>query len=635
MKKRLSSLLLVLALLLALFSGCSGSTPLPATDESVPPATLGENPTQIRSVADLALLAEDPDGSYILRADLDFQGEVWTPVPFFGFFEGGGHTIFNVRIEESGLGSAMGFWSIVDSSGVVQNLHLRDIQVDAGGTQAENIGTIAGICRGAIRNCSATGVISDDRNGSNIYAGALVGSAEENAVVDGVDSISISFENTGSPEPLKMDIFACADVDLQVQTQNCGLVGAWADTAQVSGRWRDRSGGSHRESRELQQRRSKIVDYMYRMGTIRWTPSEELSYISEAGKDNLHYQVFEAGKTYKGLPYNHMHGSLERFQSCLEEDHTVIKTDSSLWQYSTYQGAETGVESYNGFVTYMGNDCSGAVYWAWLQASPAEVNEANGVRVNLTGGMVPNLLNQRQNGVYPVGGYECTDQEETARIYALNGQETMLEALAQCKRGDAVLFYGANGGHARLCAADAVAIRDKNGAIDGERSFLLTHEQGDGLYERSRSKSSWRINYQYTFNDLMNGGSGTGKHYVPITVRALQEGAVLPEPAVDAADVIAPNRGELRSAYRIVSATVTVRRSDTQVLERTVYPCTDESVYECRIGQNYGCFADLEKIFENLEGLHPGEEYSFTLRVLLSTGDSVTVAENMTFTYEP
>ena len=57
---------------------------------------------EISDIAGLMAMAENPTGSYRLTRDLDLAGMDWVPISFAGEFDGGGHTIYNLRVEQPG-----------------------------------------------------------------------------------------------------------------------------------------------------------------------------------------------------------------------------------------------------------------------------------------------------------------------------------------------------------------------------------------------------------------------------------------------------------------------------------------------------------------------------------------------------
>ena len=88
MKKTLSVLLAVFMILTML-----GGTVVMAEETA---------PVEIYTPEDLLKMADDPDGSFILMADLDMTGIAWKALDFSGTLDGNGHAILNLTLTEMG-----------------------------------------------------------------------------------------------------------------------------------------------------------------------------------------------------------------------------------------------------------------------------------------------------------------------------------------------------------------------------------------------------------------------------------------------------------------------------------------------------------------------------------------------------
>ena len=84
MKKLLGALLLLTALLLPVSAETAGDT------------------TEIYTPEDLAAIAQNPGGSYILMEDLDMEGIAWDCFDFSGTLDGNGHSILNLTVMTPG-----------------------------------------------------------------------------------------------------------------------------------------------------------------------------------------------------------------------------------------------------------------------------------------------------------------------------------------------------------------------------------------------------------------------------------------------------------------------------------------------------------------------------------------------------
>ena len=202
MKKRIGSLLLILAL-------CFTLLPTAAFAEEAPSfgggAGTQEDPWLITSKEDLIALAvflnsgkaESFDteaagignchGYYFKQtADIDLTGVTWEPIGysgsyyFAGNYDGDGHSIKNAistgKVDPDGFATA-GIFGWV-AFGSVKNLHVKTANfVATGQNNYSYVGGIAGVCYGSsIINCSVVNsFLESKRNNNNNCAGSIVG----------------------------------------------------------------------------------------------------------------------------------------------------------------------------------------------------------------------------------------------------------------------------------------------------------------------------------------------------------------------------------------------------------------------------------------------------------------------------
>ena len=202
MKKRIGSLLLILAL-------CFTLLPTAAFAEEAPSFGGGtgtqEDPWLIASQADLIALAEflnsgnaatfdtenagvgNCHGYYFKQtADIDLTGVTWEPIGysggcyFAGHYDGDGHSIKNAistgKVDPDGFATA-GIFGWV-AFGSVENLHVKNANFLAiGQDNYSYVGGIAGVCYGSsIKNCSVVNSsLESKRNNNNNCAGSIVG----------------------------------------------------------------------------------------------------------------------------------------------------------------------------------------------------------------------------------------------------------------------------------------------------------------------------------------------------------------------------------------------------------------------------------------------------------------------------
>lgn len=154
-----------------------------AYGEAAPAAAI-----EIATAEELAAVAENLSGSYVLTADIDLGGVEWTPIgafladdgeempdaayAFTGSFDGNGHTISNYTINQPD-GWAVGLFGCV-SEAVIQDLTVENATVDGG----MMVGAVVGYAY-----CSTlSGITLDD---ATVTAHTIEG-AEEAGMIGGV-----------------------------------------------------------------------------------------------------------------------------------------------------------------------------------------------------------------------------------------------------------------------------------------------------------------------------------------------------------------------------------------------------------------------------------------------------------------
>jgi len=566
---------------------------------------VSENTYEIYSALGLYNMVKNADKGYtfVLKADIDLNGADWIPAAKFnGTFNGNGKTISNVKITKGATAEAenLGFFGQVNAGSSVMDLNLRNVSITAT-AKANYMGLVAGSNRGSITNVTATGIITDTRTEKpgayNLCYGALVGGCsvdggEVKYTLTGGTGLTVTDSQGNKTEGLCADVKFVISADDSIVNKE-GVAGWAPDYTEVSGTYCDSSNATTLLSETERTRRKTVVDRMYQMGTVKWTPSTTFTFTrsESSGSGTLapghtHSNVYEAGEVYTGIPYvGGEPGSYERFLSQMKAAKTTI---NGVECYQTLDNLKDGTRinitgeptTISGHVEYIGSNCSYAVQWAWAAISPSRVANDDGAiyggaHIYSATGVVPTASNQAASGALPVGGYEVPESyasglstRDTASLIAHVTEQGMAEAYAQTHMGDAITYAeyyldseGVNqttNSHIRLVAADPVIIRNSDGSIDLEKSYVLTHEQGDGLndnrdengnkvkytdpdtgYIYYKKHTSWRINHKYTLSVLLtktgydnaiaawtaanykNGlHPGCGYGYVPITMRA-------------------------------------------------------------------------------------------------------------------
>lgn len=133
--------------------------------------------TEIATAADLKLLAENPDGNFLLTDDLDLSGaDDWTPLftmanPFTGHLDGGGHEITGFHapavIETGEVFSFLGY----AQNAVIENLIFRDVDIQPTVPAREsgvyfNCCTLGNVTECLVQNCAVVGGVVHPSDGA-------------------------------------------------------------------------------------------------------------------------------------------------------------------------------------------------------------------------------------------------------------------------------------------------------------------------------------------------------------------------------------------------------------------------------------------------------------------------------------
>ena len=99
---------------------------------------------------------------YKLGNDIELTEE-WSPLGSYGgIFDGNFFTISNMNITEDTAITDAGLFSVLESTGVIKNLFLTNVNVDV---NAEYVGAFVGTNYGLVQTSEATGIIKNNSSG--------------------------------------------------------------------------------------------------------------------------------------------------------------------------------------------------------------------------------------------------------------------------------------------------------------------------------------------------------------------------------------------------------------------------------------------------------------------------------------
>lgn len=147
-----SKKIISLALALVLLSGIAAPTALAEKNEKH--ISTAEDLMELSVNCSLDKWSEGL--TVVLDNDIDLSGVEFYPIPTFsGVFDGGGHTIKNMKTATNG--SHQGLFRYIQAEGIVKNLNVEG-EVSPEGSQ-NSVGGIVGVNYGEVENCSFSGVV--------------------------------------------------------------------------------------------------------------------------------------------------------------------------------------------------------------------------------------------------------------------------------------------------------------------------------------------------------------------------------------------------------------------------------------------------------------------------------------------
>ena len=306
------------------------------------------------------------------------------------------------------------------------------------------------------------------------------------------------------------------------------------------------------------QLRQICVDYVCLSTTFQWLPSKTFSYITSSV--DLEVKFYE-GKLYGGIPY-------------------VNLASGNLYRVLEMYNTETGVMNVDNFAEdsdkkiYFGTACSGTACWGWGRV-------VNSATMKWTSNM------NQKNGFIPVGPYTYDPSieiygndgaEDCKPICKRNGQKVMFESYALLQKADCVV----NQGHVRMVKEAPTVVRNPDGTINGDESYLIQCEQGLYTTNDSHNRTAadgtvYKIQgsdyYKSSFSELFSSG------YLPHTFAEFL-GTDPVEPGIVTIDHSGPTAkvsdfkdGKLSANYPISDVFTVIKNEQGEQVYRYAYRC--------------------------------------------------------------
>ena len=373
--KKFICLLLTLVLVASCFAGCKKEAPAQSTGDGlltnedmfghIDQTQPMEGVYKIWDIRGLQNMANHPDAKFEILCNMDLGGAVLAPIPeFTGDLNGANFVISNFTL--AGDGESFGFVGV--NKGKIHNLLLENVTFQPG-SSAENIGTLAAVNEGTIQRCTVGGTMQVTAAAEGASCGALVGCstgtlANNTVNVDAAYSMASGATIGGIAGALEGGTceYVTTNGSLVVSGGN-KTVGLFAGSAKnfhaqelafvgsensLDGKLVENYFGTQENvtyERMLvrqhhapltpgqQKLRDRVVEEMYKMGTVVWHVTESFDHTCTCTAAQCHGS-FEPEITNIGIPYNHKNGSWNRFLYCMEqrEDGSYQFKD---WVYQT------------------------------------------------------------------------------------------------------------------------------------------------------------------------------------------------------------------------------------------------------------------------------------------------------------
>lgn len=667
--KRLMSVLMIIAVLLSC-CGCGKQQETVApeatettVDLSSPEGMFGhidqtvpvDGVYKIWNAEGVKNMVNHPDGSFELLCDVDMEGAVLTPIgtdetPFTGTIEGTNYNIMNFTVQG---GEEKNFGFVTVNKGKIQNLRLQNVTLIPG-ANVQNVGAFAGDNQATISRCYISGAMTVSSAAENASCGSAVG-LNSGTVGNTVVAVDLLVETSGTANVGgivgtstggKVDYTDTeGKLDVVGTNKTVGLfVGSNADTVYTScafigasntvdGKlftnftgnadddelavavdacWRDNDIEPMPENEAAL--RDAVVAKMYEIGTIEWYVDKDLIHDCKCSQSAC-VGVYTTAYTYIGMPYKHGNGTYTSFTQYFLDENNYVQD----WVWD--------MDARFGYDTYMGTMCTSAVETALWTVS-------NSIDAPIPQSFYP--VYYPDNNCIPVGEgwWEDVTNYNSGTAYTdvwvLNRTEQQyFEDMALVRRGD-VLNQGIEAGvHTIMVASDPVIVRNQQGEIDGDRSYITTHEQAGGavIDDEKMTWTTFRLDKKRTFTSLRNAW------WIATTIEEFVTGEMeTPECAiVDGADgKLGLTTGIVQANYFLESVLLTITDSKGNVVvEQYFFPKSSkfDDANQRLTGLAYVESYDLANVGMALQNVmfEPGETYSYTFSARLATGDEFLV----------
>lgn len=325
----------------------------------------------------------------------------------------------------------------------------------------------------------------------------------------------------------------------------------------------------------VEEMRDLCVAFFEYSKTFLWTPDETVDYIRNS---NGREESMTQGTVYGGMPYvGNASGSPYRMMDYVNPETGLVDMKKALPSLGTKDRLSMSD------LLYFGSQCAKTASLGWGRV----INSADYRR---TGNLLP------YHGSILLGDIVMDETKttwsesyRTTQVCQENGTEVMYEAYAQLQKADGLVYY-TTAGHVVMAYSDAVVVRNADGTVNGDESYVMIIDQAQTWEEDTnasgdtfRRKTS--INAKKTFASLYKGS------YIPFTFAEFVENDPIEETTLT-----------VTGADEQVLISGTIRESDRKFVTDTVAEgLTFMELCNAKVTTNYG-ISDVYIIIYNARG---------------------------------
>ena len=196
----------------------------------------------------------------------------------------------------------------------------------------------------------------------------------------------------------------------------------------------------------------QIVNRYFEIGTVKWKPTQNFSelILPLFSSQNKLNNIYEAGKTYYGIPFSHYRN---------------FNINSVL---DNIENMTLDLEKYKYFIP--STDCSGAVLYAYGELLPISFKNLN----------THNFLHNKQFSTL-LNNLCIKDDENSFNVARNYGKKYLYTAYSQIRTGDVlssdcIFSNGFRSFHTRFVTGETKIKKDKLEQIDGNESYVIISE---------------------------------------------------------------------------------------------------------------------------------------------------------------